>query len=89
VNLVSNIGYGDSATNLRDVNDPFANLPAQPMEFPLRHPPQIEVLEAAEQATWDIAAAQFAEARRGDARRRIARYLTAGITKLSGARMGL
>lgn len=37
-NLVSNIGFGGSATHTRTVNF-MADLPAEPMGFPLMHPP--------------------------------------------------
>jgi hypothetical protein len=40
VNLVSNIGFGAEATHTR-ATSPLAELPVQPMEFPLRHPPFI------------------------------------------------
>jgi hypothetical protein len=39
VNLVSNIGFDALATHTTDVDNPTANLPAEPMPFPLRHPP--------------------------------------------------
>lgn len=86
VNLVRNIGYGENATNLRDVNHPFANVVAESIDFPLRHPPRVEVLEAAERATWDITTERFAQAHRGRVRRRMAGYLSAGVTKLSSVR---
>ena len=41
VNLVSNIGFGDSATHAVQHDNPLAALPVQPMEFPLRHPPEV------------------------------------------------
>ena len=40
-NLVSNIGFSQSATHTTDINSPFANLPTQPLNFPLQHPPHI------------------------------------------------
>ncbi|HZP94393.1 MAG TPA: glycosyltransferase family 2 protein [Burkholderiales bacterium] len=40
VNLVSNIGFGEQATHTRRAN-PLAALPAQPMDFPLSHPPYV------------------------------------------------
>jgi len=40
VNLVSNIGFGASATHTMS-NDPFAALPVEAMSFPLDHPPEI------------------------------------------------
>jgi hypothetical protein len=39
VNLVSNIGFGDSATHTSDANNPWANLPIEKLSFPLDHPP--------------------------------------------------
>jgi hypothetical protein len=41
VNLVSNIGFGDSATHTVQHENPLAGLAIQPMEFPLQHPPQV------------------------------------------------
>jgi len=41
VNLVSNIGFADTATHTRERNHRFAALPTQPMAFPLRHPPSV------------------------------------------------
>jgi hypothetical protein len=40
VNLISNIGYHQEATNTRGTSQ-AANIPAYPVEFPLRHPPFI------------------------------------------------
>lgn len=37
-NLVTNIGFGVSATHTHDAQGPFANMPACAMEFPLVHP---------------------------------------------------
>jgi hypothetical protein len=39
VNLVSNIGFGPTATHTTHSGGFLANLPTQPMEFPLHHPP--------------------------------------------------
>ena len=41
-NLVSNIGFGPSATHTTSENSALANLPASAIEFPLRPPPRIE-----------------------------------------------
>ncbi|MDV2996890.1 MAG: hypothetical protein N4J56_006595 [Chroococcidiopsis sp. SAG 2025] len=38
VNLVSNIGYGLDATNTRERNSPYANIPPELLAFPLNHP---------------------------------------------------
>jgi hypothetical protein len=38
VNLVSNMGFGPTATHTRDVKSCLANIPAQEMTFPLIHP---------------------------------------------------
>lgn len=40
VNLVSNVGFNTEATHTR-FGSRLANLPTQPLEFPLRHPPFI------------------------------------------------
>ncbi len=52
VNLITNIGYGEAATNERDAEHRLANLPAGPMGFPLHHPPGIQVLESADREEW-------------------------------------
>ncbi|MDO9533517.1 MAG: glycosyltransferase family 2 protein [Deltaproteobacteria bacterium] len=39
VNLVSNLGFRSDATQTFNSRDFLANLPLNPMEFPLRHPP--------------------------------------------------
>lgn len=41
INLVSNIGFGERASNLTNPNSIFANIPALKMDFPLVHPSQI------------------------------------------------
>lgn len=38
-NLVSNIGFGTEATHTRTKGAQLANLPTEPMVFPLKHPP--------------------------------------------------
>lgn len=38
VNLVSNIGFGEDASHTTSATHPHANLPTQPMTFPLTHP---------------------------------------------------
>lgn len=38
-NLVSNIGFEQTATNTTDANSPFANTPTQSIHLPLKHPP--------------------------------------------------
>ena len=38
VNLISNIGFSADATHTKDPDYPGANMPAEPMAFPLRHP---------------------------------------------------
>jgi hypothetical protein len=40
-NLISNIGFGDNATHTTGDHLPLANLPLNPLAFPLRHPPNI------------------------------------------------
>jgi hypothetical protein len=51
VNLVSNIGFGDAATHTVQHESPLASLPVQPMEFPLRHPPDVMRDEKADRYT--------------------------------------
>lgn len=41
VNMISNIGFGVNATHTKDINNPFAEIPRQQMDIPLRHPPTI------------------------------------------------
>ena len=48
-NLVSNIGFGSAATHTQE-STWFTDLPAFPMDFPLRHPHQME---------WDFDADQY------------------------------
>lgn len=48
VNLVSNIGFGPEALSCKDPNDPLANVPIEPITFPLIHPPFMVVNQAAE-----------------------------------------
>lgn len=38
LNLISNIGFGASATHTHDTGDRFSNLASKDIEFPLRHP---------------------------------------------------
>lgn len=55
VNLISNIGYGESATHEHHLRHPQANRPTRPIAFPLDHPPEVEVLEEADRAEWALA----------------------------------
>ena len=41
INLVSNIGFGNEATNTRDSEDQRGDMEAQEMQFPLCHPPYV------------------------------------------------
>ena len=41
LNLVSNIGFRSDASHTVDLSDPFSNLPARSIEFPLKHPPAV------------------------------------------------
>ena len=52
VNLVSNLGFGLDATHTRDPNSSLANLPTSAMGA-LRHPPNIERNEIADQWTYE------------------------------------
>src|SRR5688500_4794896 len=42
INLVSNIGFGSSATHTAAINHDVANLPVADIGFPLTHPPSVE-----------------------------------------------
>jgi hypothetical protein len=55
VNLVSNIGYGATASHEKDPDSPNANRPAYPMDAPVRHPDSLGVLSEADRATWGTA----------------------------------
>jgi hypothetical protein len=52
VNLVSNIGFGVTATHTRRADSPDANLPTAAVRFPLVHPPAIRRDAEADLATW-------------------------------------
>jgi hypothetical protein len=52
VNLVRNTGFGATGAHLRNADSPLAALPTQPMGFPLRHPAEVAVLEAADAHEW-------------------------------------
>lgn len=52
VNLVSNVGFGSTASNTRRPNR-FASLPTEAMEFPLRHPRVIAADTVADARTAD------------------------------------
>jgi hypothetical protein len=51
VNLVTNIGFGDAATHTVQQESPLAALPVGPVEFPLRHPPEVTPDEKADRYT--------------------------------------
>jgi hypothetical protein len=78
VNLVSNVGFGNAATHTVDPNHPRANLETQPMKFPLRHPPTVSALEAADRREWELVAARFPASRPEHFRRRMAAALRHG-----------
>lgn len=50
-NLVSNIGWGESATTSKNANSPLANIPTGRIQFPLRHPGRIVPFRDADEAT--------------------------------------
>jgi hypothetical protein len=80
VNLVRNIGFGEAATHLRDPNHPNANLTTSPMPFPLRHPPDVVVLEEADQAEWDLVSPNYPRLRDGEpVARRLRSRLRGGL----------
>ena len=62
VNLVSNIGFGDSATHTGANNtvNKLANLPAVGLDFPLKHPSAISRNTAADQFAFENAIAPHA-----------------------------
>jgi len=40
-NLVTNVGFGDGATNTTEATHPRSNIPAEAVVFPLKHPDQV------------------------------------------------
>lgn len=52
VNLVSNIGFDDDATHTRG-KSPIANMSAEEIDFPLHHPPHLEVDVEADRRTFE------------------------------------
>jgi hypothetical protein len=52
-NLVSNIGFGAGATHEHNERAMLSRLPTAPLEFPLRHPPQVAVLEGTDELEWN------------------------------------
>jgi hypothetical protein len=51
-NLVRNIGFGSGATHTKAAS-PLANLPVEPMSFPLKHPAEVRRNKAADDASLD------------------------------------
>lgn len=51
-NLVTNIGFGPQALQTKDANSIFANIPLEPMNFPLIHPREILPNKIADDFTW-------------------------------------
>jgi hypothetical protein len=49
VNMISNIGFGPGATHCKKP-DSFASLPTEPIEFPLIHPPKVDLCSTADMA---------------------------------------
>jgi hypothetical protein len=69
INLVENLGHGATGTHMRDPNHPLAGLSAESMVFPLRHPPRVDVDEAADRAVWRLTANRYPRYRSGPIRR--------------------
>lgn len=55
VNLVTNLGYGELATNERAADHPLARRATSPMAFPLRHPNLVAVNDGADRSVWRFA----------------------------------
>ncbi|HXG29189.1 MAG TPA: hypothetical protein VNJ47_10145 [Nevskiales bacterium] len=53
-NLVTNIGFGEDATHLRNSRHPHSELPVTPMAFPLRHPEMVCVSKEADLIEWQL-----------------------------------
>jgi hypothetical protein len=53
-NMVINIGFGADATSTTNVNCPSAALKAEPMHFPLKHPPFVIVDSQADTAAFKL-----------------------------------
>lgn len=62
VNLVSNLGYGELATNERHENHPLAARATSSMVFPLRHPPDTVVRQEADRAVWRTSYPEYFDA---------------------------
>ncbi len=61
VNLVSNIGFGESATHTRNAGS-FSDMPTEAMQFPLTHPCSMmrdEVADAASDLVWGISPVNY------------------------------
>jgi len=41
INLQSNLGFRDDGTHTKNLKSQWAELPTEPMEFPLKHPPSV------------------------------------------------
>jgi hypothetical protein len=54
-NLVRNVGFRADAAHTKDASSRFANMPTQALTFPLRHPPQVERDETADDLTERLA----------------------------------
>jgi hypothetical protein len=72
-NLVTNIGFGSGSTHTSG-DSAFADLPTEPMEFPLVHPEHVTADAAADAFT---ARTMFREGRRSRLARRVRGYLNA------------
>jgi hypothetical protein len=53
INLVSNVGFGAEATHTKEDIYGVAELPAEPMAFPLKHPAAIEIRRDADRYTFE------------------------------------
>jgi len=85
VNLVTNTGHGDSATHLRWKDHPFASVPRNEIQFPLKHPPDVAACEAADREIWARLYPEFAGYVRGSIGQRLLRAAQ-GVSKRAFAR---
>jgi hypothetical protein len=81
-NMVSNIGFGADATHTRALASKLANIPVRDVEFPLKHPPTLEVSHEFEQAYYrTVIRKSFPERARNFFRRARKRLRKMGVTR--------
>jgi hypothetical protein len=83
-NMIRNIGFGADATHTSTLASKLANIPARDVEFPLEHPPAVEVSREFEQAYYQtLIRKSFPERARNFVRRAKKRLRKMGVTRES------